>query len=401
MAPSRKRGQPRVNQDSTPELQEEPIGQNQPQPAEPEQPPETTPGVDIARAILTSLQELVRQQTPTPPPIYAPMPNMVPRANDFVEQFRRLQPPKLNGKEGPLGTEEWLAGLERIFRHMVLTDAQKISCAQFQLTEDAAQWWESHERTLDTEVMHALLWEDFKEAVMERYFPQVLRDQKEQEFVTLQQGNLSVTEYERKFNQLSRYAPHLVEIDARKARRFERGLRSEIRGILAGANLSNYREVFSRALNVSIGLKLEHKQPTTTIPINHNWQPNFKRNSNPPPSGNDYNAPRNKSNCVTYGKGHLGPCLKGTEVCYRCHQTGHKITECPIPPNANHHLNGNSQYQPQPINSYQTRPPHALDNRLPGPPRRGPPNQDQWRRAQLNAILNNDEGKEEALLLEH
>ncbi|KAL8537344.1 hypothetical protein ACS0TY_012478 [Phlomoides rotata] len=401
MAPSRKRGQTRVNQDSTPELQEEPIGQNQPQPAEPERPPETTPGVDIARAILTSLQELVRQQTPTPPPTYAPMPNMVPRTNDFVEQFRRLHPPKLNGKEGPLETEEWVAGLERIFRHMVLTDAQKISCAQFQLTEDAAQWWESHERTLDTEVRQTLLWVDFKEAVMERYFPQVLRDQKEQEFVTLLQGNLSVTEYERKFNQLSRYAPHLVEIDDRKTRRFERGLRPEIRGILAGANSLSYREVFSRALNVSIGLKLEHKQTPAIVSVNHNWQPNFKRNSDPPPRENNYNDSRTNPRCPNCEKRHMGPCLKGTGTCYRCHQTGHKITECPIPPNANHHLNGNNQYQPQPINSYQNRPPPAPENRLPGPPRRGPPNQDQWGRARLNAILNNDEGKEEALLLEH
>lgn len=57
---------------------------------------------------------------------------------------------------------------------------------------------------------------------------EALQNQKEVEFVNFRQGNLSVIEYERQFNWLSRYAPHLVGIDERKARRFERGLRPEI-----------------------------------------------------------------------------------------------------------------------------------------------------------------------------
>lgn len=67
--------------------------------------------------------------------------------------------------------------------------------------------------------------------VMDRYFPQSVWDQIEIEFVTLKQETLPIIEYEKNFNQLLRYAPHLVDMDERKARRFERGLRPKVGGI--------------------------------------------------------------------------------------------------------------------------------------------------------------------------
>ena len=48
--------------------------------------------------------------------------------------------------------------------------------------------------------------------------------QKEAEFVRIAQGTQSVYEYERKFTELSHFAPHMVDREARKARHFEKGL---------------------------------------------------------------------------------------------------------------------------------------------------------------------------------
>ena len=52
--------------------------------------------------------------------------------------------------------------------------------------------------------------------------------QKEAEFIRIAQGTQSVYEYEWKFFELSRFAPHMVNTEARKARHFERDLREEI-----------------------------------------------------------------------------------------------------------------------------------------------------------------------------
>ncbi|KAL8494365.1 hypothetical protein ACS0TY_025252 [Phlomoides rotata] len=399
----RGRGRPRVERNPLPALEEVSMEQEPPLQTEPELPQQATSATEIAREVLISLQNFFQQQVPQPQPQQQPMfvPPLKARTNDFVDQFRRLQPPRLNGKEGPLGTEEWIAGLERIFRHMTLTNEQKISCAQFQLMEDAAQWWESYERTLNTEDRHALTWVDFKEAVMARYFPQVLKDRKEHEFITLKQGTSSVTEYERRFNRLSRYAPHLIGDDYRKAKRFEQGLRPEIAGIVVGLNIASYHEIFDRALKISISMNFEYKQAPTTVPVNRNWQPNFKRNPIPPPRGNNYNAPRIVPFCNSCGKKHFGQCRQGTVTCYRCHQPGHRSNECNMPSNVNRQPMGNNQYRPQPVNNYQARQPPAPINRQIGPQGRGPPNQGQRGQGHVNALLENGEGNGEQLLLEN
>jgi hypothetical protein len=47
---------------------------------------------------------------------------------------------------------------------------------------------------------------------------------KEEEFLALKQGRLSVSEYQDRFLQLSRYAPEDVNTDAKRQYRFLRGL---------------------------------------------------------------------------------------------------------------------------------------------------------------------------------
>ncbi|MCF7184099.1 retrotransposon gag domain-containing protein, partial [Corynebacterium sp. MC-13] len=57
---------------------------------------------------------------------------------------------------------------------------------------------------------NVILWEEFKAAFLNRFFPLELRKAKIMEFMNLKQGSMSVREYALKFNQLSKYALHLV-----------------------------------------------------------------------------------------------------------------------------------------------------------------------------------------------
>ena len=73
------------------------------------------------------------------------------------------------------------------------------------------------------------LWPRFLKVFNDEYFPEMVQDQKVQEFLNLKQGNTTVVEYNAKFIELSRYAPHIVSMESCKARRFEAGLRWNIR----------------------------------------------------------------------------------------------------------------------------------------------------------------------------
>lgn len=65
-------------------------------------------------------------------------------------------------------------------------------------------------------------------AFYEKYFPESLRDKKEGEFLTLEQGSTTMDKYEAKFTELSRFAPHMVADAVMKAKKFERRLNYDI-----------------------------------------------------------------------------------------------------------------------------------------------------------------------------
>ena len=105
-------------------------------------------------------------------------------------------------------------------------DEVRIKVAARQFQGSAVHWWRSYRGTIN---IHALTWEEFKEAFLERFFPTVMREMKAEEFLALKQESMSVQEYERKFAELSRFAPQYLPDEVAKARKFEWGLSSHIR----------------------------------------------------------------------------------------------------------------------------------------------------------------------------
>jgi hypothetical protein len=55
-----------------------------------------------------------------------------------------------------------------------------------------------------------LSWDDFKTDFENKYYSKYHRKMKEQEFLALRQEGMSVLEYERRFHDLSLFAPHYV-----------------------------------------------------------------------------------------------------------------------------------------------------------------------------------------------
>ena len=74
-----------------------------------------------------------------------------------------------------------------------------------------------------------MTWASFSSLFMEKYIPRTLRDRKRDEFLSLEQGRMSVNAYEAKFRALSRYATQLCFSPQERIRRFVKVLRSELR----------------------------------------------------------------------------------------------------------------------------------------------------------------------------
>ena len=94
----------------------------------------------------------------------------------------------------------------------------------YQLTRVAYEWYKGLLRSRPAG-SSTLDWSEFYHAFVERYMPESLRDAKAREFELLKQTEgMSVLDYDTIFNQLARYAPHMVVTDNIKAKRFANGL---------------------------------------------------------------------------------------------------------------------------------------------------------------------------------
>ena len=87
--------------------------------------------------------------------------------------------------------------MKKMFRVLPCTDTQKVAFATFTFRGEAYEWW-----LLTLEKEPNMTWQKFLEVFNENYFPNSLREQKATEFLTLEQGNMTVAEYEAEFTSL-------------------------------------------------------------------------------------------------------------------------------------------------------------------------------------------------------
>jgi hypothetical protein len=98
--------------------------------------------------------------------------------------------------------------------------------------------------------------------------PQGLVQLKEDEFRELTQDGRSVSEYVHKFTELARYAPDDVSTEGKKMARFLKGLRPELKTILASQDFLSFSHLSNKAMQVERA-KEEESSKTGTRRLDH------------------------------------------------------------------------------------------------------------------------------------
>ncbi|TYK04282.1 pol protein [Cucumis melo var. makuwa] len=148
-----------------------------------------------------------------------------------------------------------------------------------------------------------ITWEQFKENFYAKFFSANVKHAKLQEFLNLEQGDMTVKQYDAEFNMLSRFAPDVVRDEAPGRRN-------------SGSTLGQKRKaetqpdvILQRTLR-SGGVFQRHRRELAA-------------------AGRTL---RELSACTTCGRVHGGRCLAGSGVCFRCKQLGHTADACPRKP---------------------------------------------------------------------
>jgi hypothetical protein len=135
-----------------------------------------------------------QQQPPLPPP----PPPAPPR--DKHQEFMSHKPPMFSSSLDPLHADDWLKSVEKMLNIAQCTDREKVIYASGRLTGPTADWWFSYSAT--HVAANTITWVEFSTQFRNYHIPAGLMKIKKKEFLSLKQGNMSVTEYRDKFIQL-------------------------------------------------------------------------------------------------------------------------------------------------------------------------------------------------------
>ncbi|MQM11073.1 hypothetical protein Taro_043975 [Colocasia esculenta] len=113
--------------------------------------------------------------------------------------------------------------------------------------ERADVWWSSLLRTRFEDGAVEVAWDEFVRLFRAKFIPEHIQDKMDQEFLTLTQGLMTVLEYEARFAELSKYAPHIVADECRKAKKFVMGLKPSLRSRLVAFDHRTLDEALSAA----------------------------------------------------------------------------------------------------------------------------------------------------------
>ncbi|XP_058223134.1 uncharacterized protein LOC131332843 [Rhododendron vialii] len=208
-----------------------------------------------------------------------------------------------------------------------------VALATYQLKGEARYWWDLIEAT---HAIATMTFDEFETLFLNKYFPMPLHLAKEQEFLNLKQGTMTVTQYAAKFEELSRYTQTVVAMEDKKARIFEWGLTTARRAMVAQA-FPIYTGVVKCALRLESeenDFKIRWRKATGNTGGPIRTQPS--NNNREPYPAKPFTLIRNNQSWKITAPGRGEPQRGGRDVatvqCFNCQAMGHYKRECPQPP---------------------------------------------------------------------
>ncbi|MQM13273.1 hypothetical protein Taro_046198, partial [Colocasia esculenta] len=201
-------------------------------------------------------------------------------------------------------------------------------------------WWASLLRTRFEDRAIEVAWDEFVRLIRAKFVPEHIQDRMEQEFLSLTQGSMTVLEYAARFAELSKYAPHIVTDERRKAKKFVMGLKPSLRTRLVAFDHRTLDEALSVACRQEGEMeqyleekKASQKRPAATFQRLDKKKVVYQAQQRSVVSGStqvpSVRSPGVRKECPHCGKTHGGSvCWMIAGKCLKCGSSNHKIKDC-------------------------------------------------------------------------
>ncbi|XP_010521029.1 PREDICTED: uncharacterized protein LOC104800026 [Tarenaya hassleriana] len=249
----------------------------------------------------------------------------------IIRELRAMHTPRFEDSLSPEAAKEWLTTITRDLEYVQCPHRHRAMIASHHLAGQARHWWKKVVQEMPEG--HRFTWEEFKGEFEHKYYNHQDQEHRFTEFLQLQQGNMTVREYEAEFTRLLTYAGHLVPTEGKKIQKFIAGLRPYLRRKIELHEYPTLSHYISQLVKAERGEKEEKEERIRDrSPI--------RRFSNTRPPGKinqvgQSSQSRDKGKAPASGALPLPPPpYRGPLTCFRCQQPGHFAATCTAPTDA-------------------------------------------------------------------
>ncbi|XP_010678243.1 uncharacterized protein LOC104893807 [Beta vulgaris subsp. vulgaris] len=186
-------------------------------------------------------------------------------------------------------------------------------------------------------------WTQFSAKLKERFYPDELHWQKQEELLSLTQGNMDIQKYTDRFTELSKFAGTIIPTEAEMVKRYIKKMDPMVRTLVLCSGVTTFQAAYKMALSVHASVKEEEvvkaasvRKPVPSVAPSLAKKPRFEPSFRGGSQGSSSSPSFYPSKCRRCEKPfHPGKDCDGSAiVCFYCREPGHKSYECPKNPRA-------------------------------------------------------------------